>query len=200
MGKAAVEIMMLALLFIPAVCIGFAKAGIDIPRDNCHWLSAADYNTKLHCGGNEVAIGACSGGGGFGHKDCPGGTVHMLHCCAVPQYSWGHCEPYTSDFGEGIDCNDHGDGLVLEASCHSGAHHDCHGKANEVECCDATLEGQRVGTTDSCTWLYGGHGEQLECGREDEVLAGRCGSGRNNDCHGGHSSQGNLCCEFDLLP
>ena len=30
--QAAVEIMMLALLFIPAVCIGFAKAGIDIPR------------------------------------------------------------------------------------------------------------------------------------------------------------------------
>ena len=25
---------------------------------------------------------------------------------------FSHCEPYTSDFGEGIDCNDHGDGLV----------------------------------------------------------------------------------------
>ena len=69
-------------------------------------------------GNFKVVVGACSGGGGWGHKvrkevfsktklhnphtvnvtqcsfymsfsnvkDCPGGTVHELHCCAVPEY------------------------------------------------------------------------------------------------------------------
>merc|ERR1711963_703013 len=98
-------------MFVPlliSMALGVTKAGIEIPRDNCRWLTAPDWNTVLKCDGNEVVVGACSGGGGWGHKDCPGGTVHELHCCA------------------------HGEGLVMEGSCHSGDHHDCHGAANQI--------------------------------------------------------------------
>ena len=35
-------------------------------------MTAPDWDTELKCDGNEVAVGACSGGGGWGHKDCPG--------------------------------------------------------------------------------------------------------------------------------
>ena len=30
-----------------------------------------------------------------------------------------------------------------------------------------------------CSWDYAGHGVVLECGRSDEIVVGRCGSGRN---------------------
>merc|ERR1711963_864232 len=76
-------------MFVPlliSMALGVTRAGIEIPRDNCRWLTAPDWNTVLKCDGNEVVVGACSGGGGWGHKDCPGGTVHELHCCAVPEY------------------------------------------------------------------------------------------------------------------
>ena len=42
------------------------------------------------------------------------------------------------------------------------------------------------------------YGYQLECGRNDEILAGRCGSGENKDCPN-DSSHGILCCEFTVL-
>ena len=61
---------------------------------------------------------------------------------------FSNCDEYTSDWGEGIDCRDHGDGLVwllnplkiffcqtqvVEGGCHSGESHDCHGAANQVQ-------------------------------------------------------------------
>jgi len=189
-------------MFVPlliSMALGVTRAGIEIPRDNCRWLTAPDWNTVLKCDGNEVVVGACSGGGGWGHKDCPGGTVHELHCCAVPEYYYSNCDEYTSDWGVGIDCRDHGEGLVMEGSCHSGDHHDCHGAANQIECCAGHLAGQKVGPTDQCGWQYSGHGVQLDCGRSDEVVVGRCGSGGNLDCPGS-TSHGNLCCEVDVLP
>ena len=36
------------------------------------WITAPDWDTELKCDGDQVAVGACSGGGGWGHKDCPG--------------------------------------------------------------------------------------------------------------------------------
>ena len=48
-----------------------------------------------------------------------------------------------------------------------------------------------------CSWTYANHGYQLECGRNDEIVAGRCGSGEHNDCPNG-SSHGILCCEFTV--
>merc|ERR1711953_5340 len=147
-------ITMLTLFLIPAL-VGVAYAGIEIPRDNCRWLTAPDWNTVLKCDGNEVVVGACSGGGGWGHK--------------------------------------------VEGSCHSGESHDCYGAANQIDCCAGHLAGQKVGPTDQCGWQYSGHGVQLDCGRSDEVVVGRCGSGGNLDCPGS-TSHGNLCCELDVLP
>ena len=65
-----------------------------------------------------------------------------------------------------------------------------------------------------CSWDYAGHGVVLECGRSDEIVVGRCGSGENrgykkidfllsimsnySDCPGG-TSHGNLCCELDYV-
>ena len=49
----------------------------------------------------------------------------------------------------------------------------------------------------ACSWTYANHGYQLECGRNDEIIAGRCGSGEHNDCPN-DSSHGILCCEFTV--
>ena len=67
----------------------------------------------------------------------------------------------------------------MEGQCHSGQHHDCHGSANMVSCCQGHYEGSDVGPTSQCTWEYFDHGQQMECGRSDEIIVGRCGSGRN---------------------
>ena len=73
-----------------------------------------------------------------------------------------------------------------------------------------------VGPTAECHWDYTpGWGHRKECGRSDEVLVGRCGSGMNqsrlnktliiqnyvisiSDCPGG-TDHGNLCCELDFM-
>ena len=67
----------------------------------------------------------------------------------------------------------------MEGQCHSGQHHDCHGSANLVSCCQGHYEGSDVGPTSQCTWEYFDHGQQMECGRSDEIIVGRCGSGMN---------------------
>lgn len=58
----------LTLIFTVSV----TKCGISIPKEDCRWITASDWNTELKCDGDQVAVGACSGGGGWGHKDCPG--------------------------------------------------------------------------------------------------------------------------------
>ena len=216
-------IVFISLLFTISLHSFVTGDGIPIPKDNCRlvysntilrkkllalillpilfqrWITAPDWDTELKCDGNEVAVGSCSGGGGWGHKDCPGGTVHQLKCCEMPEYYYSNCNTFNSDFGVPIDCRDHGDGLILEGQCHSGEHHDCHGSANLGTCCEGTYQGRAVGPVETeCTWEYGGYGAMLECGRSDEVLAGRCGSGKNLDCPGG-TSHGNLCCKLDFL-
>merc|ERR1712110_1366704 len=178
--------------------VSVTKCGISIPKEDCRWITASDWNTELKCDGDQVAVGACSGGGGWGHKDCPGGTVHQLLCCSLPDYTYSHCNTYSSDWGVGIDCRDHGDETLMEGGCNSGENHDCHGSANLVTCCDGAQGGEKVGPTDECTWEYSGHGTMLECGRTDEVLVGRCGSGKGLDCPGG-TSHGILCCELDFI-
>merc|ERR1719282_1837744 len=178
-------IVFISLLFTISIHAFVTGDGIPIPKDNCRWITATDWDTELKCDGNEVAVGSCSGGGGWGHKDCPGGTVHQLKCCEMPEYYYSNCNTFNSDFGVPIDCRDHGDGLILEGQCHSGFHADCHGDFNLVTCCGGHFNGTNVGSTTECTWEYGGFGDQIECGRSDEVLVGRCGSGRRGDCPGG---------------
>merc|ERR1711872_755673 len=149
------NIIFFSLLASPLYC------GITIPQDECRWMVAMDFGTELKCDGNEVAVGACSG-------------------------------------GRNRDCRDHGKDLLQEGSCSSGHNADCHGDYNLAECCSGHLGGRDVGPTAQCTWENTGHGLPLECGRDDEVLVGRCGSGGREDCQG-NTSHGILCCELDYL-
>ena len=67
-------------------------------------------------------------------------------------------------------------------------------------CCEGHLTtGQNVGPhLGYCNWIYANHGYRLECGRKDEVVAGRCGSGQISRCPD-DSSHGILCCELTVL-
>ena len=56
--------------------------------------------------------------------------------------------------------------------------------------------GEDVGPRiEQCGWIYGGHCDRIECFRDDEIVAGRCGSGSNHDCPN-DGSHGILCCEL----
>ena len=96
----------------------------------------------------------------------------------MPEYYYSDCSSYGSGYGVPIDCRDHGEGLVIEGQCHSGQGIDCHGSVNLVQCCQGHYQGRAVGPTSECSWQYHGHGAMLECGRSDEILVGRCGSGK----------------------
>ena len=63
-----------------------------------------------------------------------GNTVHNLKCCVLTEYSYGHCNTFSSNYGVPIDCREHVSGTVLEDQCHSGKNADCHGDFNR---CDA---------------------------------------------------------------
>merc|ERR1712029_133771 len=158
---------MLATLVLNTLLFSFAFGGITIPKDDCRWMVAEDWETDLKCDGNEVAVGGCSSG--F-QKDCPGGTVHQLKCCAMDTFYYTDCDSFSSNYGVPIDCRDHGDGLILEGQCHSGFGADCHGDFNQVSCCGGHYDVKIVGSTTECTWMYGGFGDLIECGRSDEIL------------------------------
>ena len=48
----------------------------------------------------------------------------------MPEYSYGHCNSFASNFGVPIDCREHVSGTVVEGQCHSGFNADCHGDYN----------------------------------------------------------------------
>ena len=48
-----------------------------------------------------------------GNEDCPNNVSHQLQCCAVPEYYYGHCESFGTDYGIPNSCLDHGN-LILE--------------------------------------------------------------------------------------
>ena len=63
---------MFALISIFSILlITIAEGGITIPKEDCRWIVAEDFETDLKCDGNEVAVGSCASG--F-HADCPGVT------------------------------------------------------------------------------------------------------------------------------
>lgn len=39
--------------------------------------------------------------------------MHQLLCCSLPDYTYSHCNTYSSDWGVGIDCRDHGDETLM---------------------------------------------------------------------------------------
>ena len=55
----------------------------------------------------------------------------------MPEYSYGHCNSFASNFGVPIDCREHVSGTVVEGQCHSGRNADCHGDYNR---CDMSRE------------------------------------------------------------
>ena len=160
------------------------SAGIEIPRDDCEWRVGDLGNMANRCDGDQIAVGAC--GGGF-NSDCPGGAFTMVECCRVPEFYYGLCEVRGGTWGELLECPEiHSEsGHLVEGFCESGSSFACNGHASEVECCQGHLQGQLVGSTGQCTWLFsGGFGATLECGRNDEAVMGRCSTG------GGHSGNG----------
>ena len=172
----------------PIIC------GIEVPRENCQWISG-DYGQTSQCDGNQVVVGACGAGR---YADCPGDTWHQILCCAMPDFVYGECQKYGSGHGQLNSCLEHGNvARLLEGTCGSGAELDCDGYSVINNCCIGHLfSGEQVGPNkNQCTWEYADYGYQLECGRSDEVVAGRCGSGQINRCPNG-SSHGILCCEF----
>ena len=57
---------------------------------------------------------------------------------------------------------------------------DCNNAGNMVDCAEGHLGGRLVGPTGECNWEYiPQHGQPMECSRSDEIMVGRCGSGRN---------------------
>ena len=90
--------------------------------------------------------------------------------------------------------------LPVSINFKKGAELDCNGFSVVNRCCEGHLiTGQNVGPhIGYCEWKYANHGYPIECGRNDEVVAGRCGSGQIARCPN-DSSHGILCCELTIL-
>ena len=90
--------------------------------------------------------------------------------------------------------------MILEGTCGSSSTLDCHGYSVENHCCEGHLiTGETVGPdTRTCNWIYGNHGHPLECPKNDQVVAGRCGSGIVASCDN-DKSHGILCCELIVI-
>ena len=154
---------------------GAVWAGIEIPRDDCEWRAGDEGNMANRCDGDQIAVGAC--GGGF-NNDCPGsadtalslqwcysatckypgGEFTLVECCRVPEFYYGTCESHGGTWGELLECPaiHSGSGHLVEGFCESGTSTACNGHASEVECCQGHYQGQLVGSTGQCTWLFSG--------------------------------------------
>ena len=55
-------VMMSAAIILVSALLALSEAGITIPKDDCRWLVAEDFETDLKCDGNEVAVGSCASG------------------------------------------------------------------------------------------------------------------------------------------
>ena len=126
-----------------------------------------------------------------------------MECCRVPEFYYGTCEVRGGSWGELLACPEQNTGHLVEGVCESGREVACNGHAGEVECCVGHMQGREVGSTGQCTWLFNGaFGSTLECGRDDEVVMGRCstggGGGGHGDCPEGNV-HGIYCCEIDFL-
>merc|ERR1719464_616357 len=105
------------------------------------------------------------------------------------------------EHGKPNSCLEHGEvPTMLEGTCGSGAELDCNGFSVVNLCCDGHMITGQNGTSQNvgphignCDWKYANHGCPVECGRIDEVVAGRCGSGQIARCPN-DSSHGILCC------
>ena len=79
-------------------------------------------------------------------------------------YCLSRCEVRGGTWGELLSCPDihTGQGHLLEGVCESGSNYACNGHASEVECCQGHYQGQTVGSTGQCSWMFtGGFGSIL---------------------------------------
>merc|ERR1712080_723389 len=191
-GHSAMRIL-LTLLAVGLVCV---QGEIKIPEEGCRWISES-FGGENKCDGNEVAVGSCGSGR---HTDCNNqNAVTMLKCCDLPGFFYTDCTKHGANWGVPMDCTQlKGTAPLVEGICGSGFRHDCHGQGHEIECCSGSVNGTAVGPTSQCYWEYtAAFGMQVECGRDDEVIVGRCGSGEHKDCPGAHV-HGIYCCELDF--
>ena len=81
-----------------------------------------------------------------------------MECCRVPEFYYGTCESHGGTWGELLECPaiHSGSGHLVEGFCESGTSTACNGHASEVECCQGHYQGQLVGSTGQCTWLFSG--------------------------------------------
>merc|ERR1719318_233355 len=169
--------------------IQVSLGGIEIPRDLCVWRAGGVGDFANRCDGDMVAVGSCGSGR---YKDCPGPSFTQLECCAVPGFYYGSCKVWSGTWGELLECPSVSDEAhMVEAACGSDTNESCSGHAHEVECCVGHMDGRIIGSTGQCSWIFtGAFGGQLECGRNDEAIMGRCGtgggSGGNGDCPDGN--------------
>eukprot|EP00095_Tigriopus_kingsejongensis_P004825 maker-scaffold1088_size63410-snap-gene-0.17 protein:Tk04825 transcript:maker-scaffold1088_size63410-snap-gene-0.17-mRNA-1 annotation:"unnamed protein product" len=191
------------MYLIPALILAFASGsawsqGITVPTDNCQWRGEK-YGHALQCEPNEIVIGSCGSGK---RDDCGSGEWHQLLCCEMPDYTYDNCIDYKGEHGQEISCPEksNDDSMLLEGSCGSGTWHDCNGGSTHIaKCCHGKFtDGSKMGSSGQCYWVYGYHGEQVQCNRPDEAAFGRCGSGRYDDC-GTEKWHGIQCCQLTHL-
>jgi len=175
----------------------------EIPREQCRWKGADHLNTLLRCDGNEIAVGVCSGGR---KTDC-GGKYHEIQCCAVPAFTSSKCEVKNAHgWGDPLNCRTGtttNGNILMSGACASGGTRDCHGEAQQAECCKGTLNNgaETLGVPDSntCKWKYSPNwGDRLECDGKNEAAVGHCGSGNRRDCPN-RNVHGLLCCQVDVI-
>lgn len=170
---------------------------ITIPSDGCSWRGEK-FGRTVQCDGNEVVIGSCGSGG---HVDCDGHT-HQLLCCDLDNFVYSDCLEFQGDYGIHLSCPEltKDKDTMVEASCGSEGGRDCHSEsAHTVKCCHGhQFDGSRLGSSGDCYWIHGIYGQQIECNRNDEVVFGRCGSGKGDDC-GNNQWHGIQCCKLVVL-
>ncbi|TRY72589.1 hypothetical protein TCAL_03119 [Tigriopus californicus] len=166
---------------------------IEVPTDSCMWRGAK-YGQMNACEPNEIVVGSCGSGR---RDDCDSGQWHQLLCCKMPEYTYENCLEYKGEHGQDISCSQqaHDDSMLLQGACGSGLQHDCGGTTHIAKCCHGHLADAKLKSTGTCYWIYGYHGEKIQCNRRDEAAFGRCGSGYKDDC-GTEKWHGLQCCQL----
>jgi len=169
---------------------------------SCYWTRSWNWNQEASCRSDEVATGACAGGG---KKDCHDSSVHGLRCCKSMfgdiQRRDDQCWTVNSGYGDDASCVDgQGNGSPVAKSCSGGRFRDCnysggHWDSNFVRCCPLVNDGDALAFS-QCgnNWKFGGYGEDLYCD-DNEVVVARCGGGWRKDCPNG-SSHAIRCCKL----
>ena len=171
------------------------------------------YGVFLECGSGGVVVGECGSGG---HADCTKFSENLCPDdkdifegidCNYPglipksNSSNGGNNGFdnTTDwicgkYGTKLTC-EHYDGSVLVGVCGAGRNEDCKKYCKGWHAIQCASSNYFSIDWDSCKWVEGSKGEWIYC-EDDQIAAGHCGSGFENNCGLGvsHSIQ---CCKFN---